>query len=469
MRAVEAVIEKRQQEAVHVLEELLRIPSISADGERAADVRRAAEFVAGRLREGGVETAEVVPTDGHPIVYGEWLGAPDQPTVLVYGHYDVQPVVDPSQWTTPPFEPVVRDGKIWARGSTDDKGQILAHVLAASAHLEAEGRLPVNVKFLIEGEEEVGSANLGSFLRNERERLSCDTVVISDTAMYAPGVPTLCTGLRGIAYTEFTLQGAPTDLHSGQFGGAIDNPVNALAGVLSGLKDPVTGRILIEGFYDDVAEPTEEERAAWRRLPDADAGFLGASGAPRLWGEEGWSVLERVWARPSLDVNGIWGGHIKPGESMTVLPARASAKVSMRLVPDQRPADVAAKLERHLRAHLPPTVTLERFRDLHGGSPWTTSLDNPAVQAAFRAVERGFGKAPVPTREGGSIPIVADFREVLRAPVVLMGFGLPDERPHGPDEHFDLGNFQGGIRSAAHFLREIAEAGTQLRNWASSR
>lgn len=463
MKAVEAVIEKRKQEAVHVLEELLRIPSISADSERKGDVKRAAEFVAGRLREGGVETAEVIETGGHPIVYGEWLGAPDQPTVLVYGHYDVQPVVDPSEWTSDPFDPVVRDGKIWARGSTDDKGQMLAHVLAASAHLEAEGRLPVNVKFLIEGEEEVGSAHLGSFLRRERERLACDAVMISDTAMFAPGVPTICVGLRGIAYVEFTVQGAPTDLHSGQYGGAIDNPALALARLLAGLKDPETGRVLVDGFYDGVREASPEERAAWDRLPGAEEGFLESSGVPRLWGEEGWSVLERVWVRPSLDVNGIWGGHTKPGESMTVLPARASAKVSMRLVPDQDPQDIARKLEKHLRAHLPPTVTLERFRDLHGGSPWTTSADHAAVRAAFRAVEKGFGKSPVPTREGGSIPIVADFQEVLEAPVVLMGFGLPDERAHGPNEHFDLGNFHNGIRSAAWYLEEIRQAAGELR------
>jgi len=463
VQAVEAVIEKRKQEAVRVLEQLLRIPSISADPDRKNDVRKAAEFVAGQLRDGGVETAEVIATDGHPIVYGEWLGAPDQPTVLVYGHYDVQPVVDPAEWTSDPFEPVIRDGKIWARGSTDDKGQMLAHVLAASAHLEAEGRLPVNVKFLIEGEEEVGSANLGTFLQAERERLACDAVVISDTAMYAPGIPTLCVGLRGIAYVEFTLKGAATDLHSGQYGGAIDNPANALARLIAGLKDPETGRILVDGFYDDVREVSEEERAPWRQLPGADEGFLAASGVPRLHGEEGWSVLERVWVRPSLDVNGIWGGHVKPGESMTVLPARASAKVSMRLVPDQDPKDVAQKLEKHLRAHLPPTVTLERFRDLHGGSPWTTSPDNAAVRAAFRAVEQGFGKSPLPTREGGSIPIVADFQEVLGAPVVLMGFGLPDERPHGPDEHFDLGNFHNGIRSAAWYLEEARKAGAELR------
>lgn len=458
MKAVEAVIEKRQPEAVRILEELLRIPSISADSERAGDVRKAAEFVAARLRDAGIEKAEVLATEGHPIVYGEWLGAPGLPTVLVYGHYDVQPVVDPAEWTTPPFEPAIRDGKIWARGSTDDKGQMLTHILAAGAHLEAAGKLPVNMKFLFEGEEEVGSAHLGPFLRRERDRLACDAVVISDTAMYAAGVPTLCTGLRGIAYTEFTIQGAATDLHSGQYGGAIDNPANVLARLVAGLKDPETGRVLIDGFYDDVVEPSAEERAAWARLPDAEQGFLHTSGSPRLWGEKGWSVLERVWARPSLDVNGIWGGHVKPGESMTVLPARASAKVSMRLVPNQRSEDVAAKLERHIRAHLPPTVKLERFRELHGGAPWTTSLESPAVQAAFRALEKGFGKAPVPTREGGSIPIVADFREVLGAPVVLMGFGLPDERPHGPDEHFDLDNFRGGIRSAAHFLHEIREA-----------
>jgi acetylornithine deacetylase/succinyl-diaminopimelate desuccinylase-like protein len=457
LEAVERAIEAGREDAVRVLQEFLRIPSISADPERRDDVVRAARHLAGLLREAGLSSVEVLPTAGHPIVYGEWLGAEDMPTVLVYGHYDVQPIADPAEWTSPPFEPEVRDGKIWARGSTDDKGQLLAHVLAVRAHMAESGSLPINVKFILEGEEEVGSEHLEEFLRAERDRLAADAVVISDTAMYAPGLPTVCTGLRGIAFTELTLRGAATDLHSGSFGGAIDNPANVLAQLIAGLKDPRTGRILVEGFYDGVAEPSDAEKAGWAKLPDAETEFLRNSGAPVLWGEEGRSVLERVWARPTLDVNGIWGGHTKPGESMTVLPARASAKISMRLVPDQDPADIAAKLERHVRSALPPTVVLESFRELHGGQPWTTSVEHPAVQAAFRAVEKGLGKAPLPTREGGSIPIVALFEEVLSAPVVLMGFGLPGDRPHGPDEHFSLENFHGGIRCAAHFLAEMRE------------
>lgn len=463
MQAVERAIESRRQDSIRILQELLRIPSISADSERKGDVRRAADHVAGLLQDAGLPTVELIPTAGHPVVYGEWMEAPGLPVVLIYGHYDVQPIVDPSLWTSPPFDPVIRDGKIWARGATDDKGQLLVHVLGAAAHLEASGRLPVNVKFLLEGEEEVGSAHLEEFVRKHRDRLACDTVMISDTAMYAPGIPSICTGLRGIAYVELTLRGADTDLHSGSFGGVIDNPAVALARLITGLKDPSTGRILIEGFYDDVVEPSPQEKEGWARLPDPEAEFLRMTGVTRLHGEEGRSLLERVWSRPTLDVNGIWGGHTKPGESMTVLPARASAKISMRLVPDQSPADIVRKLKRHVEATLPPTMRLESYSELHGGEPWTTSLEHPSVRAAFRAVEKGFGTAPVPQREGGSIPIVALFQQVLAAPVVLMGFGLPDERAHGPDEHFDLANFQGGILSAAHFLNELREAAPELK------
>jgi len=463
VQAVEKAIESRQEESIRILKELLRIPSISADPERKGDVRRAAEYVAGLLRDAGLPTVEIVPTSGHPVVYGEWTGAPGMPVVLIYGHYDVQPIVDPSLWTDPPFEPVIRDGKIWARGATDDKGQLLVHVLAVAAHLKAGGQLPVNVKFLLEGEEEVGSAHLEEFVREHRARLACDTVMISDSSMYAPGIPSICTGLRGIAYVELTLRGADTDLHSGSFGGAIDNPAIALARLIGGLKDPATGRILIEGFYDDVVEPDPREKAGWGALPDPEPEFLRMTGVKGLYGEQGRSLLERVWSRPSLDVNGIWGGHTKPGESMTVLPARASAKISMRLVPNQSPEDVVRKLKRHVEAAMPPTMRLEAYSELHGGEPWTTSIEHPAVRAAFRAVEKGFGTTPVPQREGGSIPIVALFRDVLEAPVVLMGFGLPDERAHGPDEHFDLANFQGGIRSAAHFLNEMREAAAALK------
>ena len=455
MQAVLDLIEKRRDRSVEILADLLRIPSISTDPSRAQDVRRAAEMLVDVFRENGVESVEIQPTAGHPVVYAEWKGAPGAPTVLVYGHYDVQPIADESEWTSPPFEPRIDDGKIWARGATDDKGQLLVHVLGAGAHLGANGKLPVNVKFLLEGEEEIGSEHLEEFVEAHRDRLSCDTIVISDTAMYAPGVPSICTGLRGIAYVQFTLRGAASDLHSGGFGGAVDNPAIVMGRLLGGLKDEATGRVLVEGFYDGLDEIPEEERAGWAGLPEPEERFREAAGVRHLYGEEGFTVLERVWARPSLDVNGVWGGFTGKG-SMTVLPARASAKVSMRLVPGQSPADVAAKLKRHIEAHLPETVVLQEFLDLHGGRPWTCSVDEPAVKAAFRAVERGFGTPPVPTREGGSIPIVQMFTEVLEAPAVLMGFGLPDEAAHGPDEHFDLENYQGGIRSSACYLEELA-------------
>jgi acetylornithine deacetylase/succinyl-diaminopimelate desuccinylase-like protein len=313
----------------------------------------------------------------------------------------------------------------------------------------------VNLKFAFEGEEEVGSRHLGEFLKANRARLACDAVVISDTALAAPGVPSLCTGLRGISYVEITVRAATQDLHSGGFGGAVDNPALVLGRVLGALKDPNTGRILIDGFYDDVRPVPEREREGWRRLADPDADYLRMTGAPRLFGEAGFSVLERLWARPSLDVNGIWGGFIGEG-SMTVLPARANAKVSMRLVPDQTPEHAAQLLERQVRKILPDTVVLERFVFLHGGDPWV-AMEHPAVDAAFRAVEKGFGQAPLATREGGSIPIVPMFQEILGAPVVLLGFGLHDEGAHGPDEHFDLGNFRAGTRTAAHFLREVRQ------------
>jgi acetylornithine deacetylase/succinyl-diaminopimelate desuccinylase-like protein len=303
-------------------------------------------------------------------------------------------------------------------------------------------------------------------VKARRGKLACDAIVISDTAMYAPGIPSICIGLRGIAYVQLTVRGPATDLHSGGFGGAIENPVIALARVLAGLKDPDTGRILVDGFYDGVEEPSAEELASWAKLPDPDGRYLRMTGSPALHGEKGRTTLERVWSRPTLDVNGIWGGHTKPGESMTVLPSVASAKISMRLVKKQRSADVVAKLKAHVQKHLAKTVTLDQFDELHGGEPWTTSLEHPAMQAAFRAFEKGFGTAPIPTREGGSIPIIPMFTEVLGAPVVLMGFGLPDEGAHGPDEHFDLGNFQAGIRASAHYLAEFREVGAALKGGA---
>lgn len=454
MEAVLQHIDARKEESVRILADLLAIPSISADPERKGDVRRAAEHLAGILRAEGLPDVEIVPTPGHPIVLGKWTGDPSAPTVLVYGHYDVQPIATPDAWTAPPFEPVVRDGKIWARGSTDDKGQLLTHVLAAGAFLKKEGRLPVNLKFLLEGEEEVGSRNLADFVKANRERLACDVVVISDTAMAGPGIPSVCTGLRGIAYVELTVRAATQDLHSGAFGGAVDNPALVLARVLGALKDAKTGRILVDGLYDDVRTVDAQERAGWSRLGDQDTHYLEMTGAPALFGEQGFSVVERIWARPSLDVNGIWGGFTGEG-SMTVLPARASAKVSMRLVPDQDPHKAVELLRRQIEKLLPPTVVLERFADLHGGVPWVAPAGHPVMKAAFAAVEKGFGRTPLATREGGSIPIVPMLEDTLRAPVVLLGWGLHDEGAHGPDEHFDLANFHGGIRASAHFLREV--------------
>ena len=462
MQSVVQAIEKSRDRSVGILTEFLRIPSISTDRGHRDDVRRAAEFLADQFRAAGISTVEVMATGGHPVVYAEWLGAPEAPTVLVYGHYDVQPITDPSLWTSPPFEPVVREGKIWARGATDDKGQLLVHLLAAGAHLAENGRLPVNVKFLIEGEEEIGSEHLAGFVREHRQRLECDAIVVSDTAMYSPDTPSICTGLRGIAYTQFTLRGARQDLHSGSFGGVVDNPAIVLARLIAGLKDPVTGRILVEGFYDDVEEPEPEELEGWAKLPASEDRLLAMTGSPRLFGEAGRTVLERVWSRPTLDVNGIWGGFTAEG-SMTVLPARASAKVSMRLVKNQSSDEAAAKLKHHIERALPDSVVLERFENLHGGEPWTCSLDHPAVRAAFAAVDKGFGSPPVPTREGGSIPIVPMLAETLEAPAVLMGFGLHDEGAHSHDEHFDLNNFQAGIRSSAHYLHELRAASAEVK------
>jgi acetylornithine deacetylase/succinyl-diaminopimelate desuccinylase-like protein len=457
---VEAVvkwIDEGQERALRILTELLRIPSVSTDPEHREDMKRASEYLADLVRGAGIENVEIVPTEGHPIVYGEKLDVPGAPTLLVYGHYDVQPVGDLAKWSTAPFEPQVRDGKIWARGATDDKGQLLIHVFAAEAHLRTHGKLPVNVKYVFEGEEEIGSSNLKRFLEDNRQKLACDAVIISDTSMFGPGVPSLCTGLRGIAYVEFTLRGPASDLHSGSFGGAVANPALVLAQVLTRMKGPESGRVLIEGFYDDVVEPAEAEKRAWANLPQTDEEFRRKVGVPELHGEANRTTLERLWSRPSLDVNGIWGGFTGEG-SMTVLPARASAKVSMRLVPEQDPKDIVRKFRAHLEKTLPGTVVLETFKEHHGAQAWTCSVDQPVVQAALRAVEKGFGAPAVPTREGGSIPIVHDFSQILGVPVVLMGIGLNDEGAHGPDEHLDLGNFQAGIRSAAHLLAEGAAA-----------
>lgn len=437
--------------ALEELKTFLRIPSVSGDPARQGEVRRAATWVAEYLK--GIRCrVEVVETPGHPIVYGEWTGAPGRPTLLMYGHYDVQPEDPVHEWTSPPFEPTIRDGAIYARGAADDKGQVFIHLKAAAAWLKAEGRLPVNLKFLIEGEEEVGSAHLEPFVVERAERLKADAVVISDTAMLAKGVPALCVGLRGIVYCQVDLQGPATDLHSGIFGGSVANPATVLCRILGRLTDE-RGRVTIPGFYDEVRPLTAAEREAFAALPFDEAAYREALGVSALDGEAGFTTLERRWARPTFEVNGLLAGFTGVG-SKTVLPARAMAKVSMRLVPDQDPEKVADAFEATVRRLCPPSVTLSLTR-MHGSRPWLMPTDHPATAAAARALTRGFGRPPVFIREGGSIPIVTTLTERLAAPILLLGFGLPDENAHAPDERLDLDNFHRGIETIAHLYTEL--------------
>lgn len=447
-------IQQNNQRYVNELCEFLAIPSISTAPEHKADVAQCAEWVKAQLDSIGLENTQVYATNGHPIVYGEWLNAGESaPTVLFYGHYDVQPVDPLNLWTNPPFEPTIRDGKVFARGAVDDKGQVFLQLKSLEAHMKVHGKLPVNVKVLIEGEEEIGSVHLEQFLHDYRTMLACDTVLVSDTAMFAENLPSLCYSLRGLTYMEVRMTGPNRDLHSGSFGGAIENPLNALCTLIAGLKDE-SGRVTIEGFYDDVLAITEEERAQFARLPFSEEQFCHANGvATTGGGETQYTPLERLWARPTLDVNGMWGGFTGAG-AKTVLPSKASAKISMRLVAGQNTDDIAEKFTRHVLAHTPDSVTVE-VESLHGGNPALTPTDTPAMQAAHRALQQAFGVEPVYIREGGSIPIVLLFDTILNASTVLMGFGLPNENAHSPDEHFDLENFRRGIIASALFYSEM--------------
>jgi acetylornithine deacetylase/succinyl-diaminopimelate desuccinylase-like protein len=387
------------------------------------------------------------------VVYGDWLGAPDAPTILFYGHYDVQPVDPLELWESPPFEATIRDGEIYARGSADDKGQVFMHFKAVEAHMKQNGRLPMNIKFILEGEEEVGSAHLDDFIRAHKDELAANVVVISDSPMFARGVPSMCYGLRGLVYFQVDLRGSSTDLHSGSFGGAVANPAFVLAQMLAQMKDR-GGRIKIPGFYDDVVALQEEERQAWASLPFNERQYKKDFGIPKVFGESGYTTLERTWARPTFEVNGLLSGFTGEG-AKTVLPAVAMAKVSMRLVPNQDPDKIAKLFEEYVRALAPKTVEVTVTR-MHGGKPWMTAYDNPFVQAAGRAIERGFGRPPVFTREGGSIPVVSTFQEELGLPSVLFGVGLPDENAHAPNEKLDVGNFHNGIIASAILYQEIA-------------
>lgn len=458
MNRVIDFIELNRDRYIDELKEYLAIPSISALPEHAADVRRCAEWTVTHLRHIGFENARLVETPGNPIVLAEWLGAEGAPTILYYGHYDVQPVDPLDLWTSPPFEAAVRDGELFARGASDDKGQVFMHFKALEAHFKQQARLPVNFKIMIEGEEEVGSAHLDRFIEEHRDLLAADAVLISDTAMFDRGVPSLCYGLRGLAYFQIDVRGTSTDLHSGTYGGAVANPAIVLAQMLSQMKDRA-GRVRIPGFYDDVVPLTEEERAEYRKLPFNEKRYAREIGAPRLYGEKGYTTLERASARPTFEINGLLSGFTGTG-AKTVLPAEAMAKVSMRLVPDQDPDRIADLFEAYVKKIAPKTVEVKVTR-MHGGRPWKADLDNPFVQAAGRAIERGFGKAPVFTREGGSIPVVATFQRVLGIPSVLFGVGLPDDRIHAPNEKLDLSNFFNGIIASAVLYDEFAALGRQ--------
>jgi len=439
---------------VEELKGYLAIPSISALPQHAGDIRACAEWTAAELTRIGMQNVRLIETPGNPVVYADWLNAPGAPTLLFYGHYDVQPVDPLDLWESPPFEATVRDGEIYARGSADDKGQIFMHFKAIEAWLKQAGSLPVNIRIFIEGEEEVGSKHLDQFVRDHRDQLRADVVVISDSPMFDRGIPSICYGLRGLAYFQLDVRGTKSDLHSGSFGGAVANPAMVLSQILAQMKDK-GGRVKIPGFYDDVRALRDEERAQWKRLPFNETKYRKELGAPKLFGESGYSTLERVWARPTFEVNGLLAGFTGEG-AKTVIPAVSMAKISMRLVPDQDPDKVAGLFEAYLKKVAPKTVEWKLTR-MHGGKPWMADFDNPYVQAAGRAIELGFGKAPVFNREGGSIPVVSTFQQELGVPSVLFGIGLPDENAHAPNEKLDLGNFHNGVIAAAYLYDEFGK------------
>ena len=447
-------IQNNKQTYIEELKDFLRIPSISTLSENKKDVAGCAEFVSENLKKIGLNRVEIFKTEGHPIVYGEWLGAPGKPTILVYGHYDVQPVDPIELWNSPPFEPTIKNGKIFARGATDDKGQVFMHFKSVEAFFKNEGSLPVNIKYIIEGEEEIGSENLNVFLKNNTDLLKCDVVLISDSSLYGPGIPTLTYALRGLAYLEVEMIGPNRDLHSGSFGGSVANPINKMAQLISELQDK-NGRITIPGFYDDVIKLTKKEKENFKALKFSDKNFAKDLGVDQLEGEKGFTTLERLWARPTLDCNGIIGGFTGKG-AKTVIPSKVTAKISMRLVPDQNPNKIAKLFERHLKKIAPKSVKIKVI-NLHGAYPSLTAVDNPANVAAAKAMSRAFGKETVFMREGGSIPIVTEFSKRLKSPVVLMGLGLNSENLHSPNEHFDLNHFELGIISSAYFMRELSD------------
>lgn len=435
------------------LDEFLRIPSISSLSEHKQDMQVAASWLAAAMKRVNLENITIDETGGHPVVYGDWLHAPGKPTILFYGHYDVQPVDPLHLWETPPFEPDVRNNKLFARGASDDKGQVFMHLKAIEALFKLDGTLPVNVKFIIEGEEEIGSANLPQYVEKNKEKLAADLILISDTGLYAPGKPAVCYGLRGLAGIQIDVRGAKGDLHSGLYGGGVQNAIHALADILASFRDE-HGTIQVEGFYDNVRPLSEEERQAYRDLNFDEEALKEEVGVKELFGEKGYSYLEQTWARPTLEVNGVFGGFSGEGIK-TVLPAEAGAKITCRLVPDQQPDEIVTLLKAHIEKNKPTGVEVT-ISEFDKGAPYITPFDHPVIQAAGRSYERVYEVPTAYTRGGGSIPIVAAFDQILQLPVVLMGFGLSSENFHAPNEHFHLENFDKGLRVLGDYLYEVS-------------
>lgn len=447
---------KNAKEFRQQLFDLLRIPSVSTLPERAGAVKEAAEWIADNMRRAGIENVAVMPTEGHPVIYGDWLHAEGAPTVLIYGHYDVQPAVKADGWDEDPFAPTERDGKVFARGASDDKGQMFIHIKAIESLLQSDGSLPVNVKFIYEGEEEIGSPHLAPFIEANKEMLAADVCIISDSGMLAEDQPSIIYALRGLTALEIHVEGPSKDLHSGMYGGAVHNPVQALAEIVAKLHDD-NGTITVPGFYDAVVPLSDEERTELKKTDFTDADWVARSGVNEPWGEKEFTIRERIGARPTLELNGIVGGFYGEGVK-TVLPAKAMAKITCRLVANQDPHDIAAKIKTYVEQIAPPTIRVDVRQIKGSGHPALVEIDTPAMQAAIRAYEKGWGTAPIFVREGGSIPIVADFQQILGTPVILMGYGLDTDGAHGPNEHFTLSMFHKGIDTAIHFLHEMANA-----------
>jgi acetylornithine deacetylase/succinyl-diaminopimelate desuccinylase-like protein len=447
-------IEGQRDAHLNELCEFLRIPSVSAQAEHKSDIERAAKWVAGKLTGAGFDKPEIVPTDLHPLVYAESLRAPGKPTILFYGHYDVQPAEPLDLWTSPAFDPKVRDGNLFGRGTADDKGQVHIHIKALESLQRTAGRLPINLKVLIEGEEEVGSVSLWDYVQANKAKLKADALVVSDTAMLARGVPSITYGLRGLNYYQVEIIGAAQDLHSGVFGGSAPNPLTILCELFARLHDK-NFRVTVPGFYDDVAAVSRAERKVLNSLPWSAKEFKKTVGAPGLAGEKGFTTQEQLWIRPTLELNGIWGGYIGEG-AKTVIPAKAYAKFSTRLVPNQNPDRIAKQVEKHIRKLLPKSVTM-KFEVMSKGAPWVAPFTHRYFEVAHKALESGFGKRAVFIREGGSIPFVTQMHDTFKVPCILIGFGLPDENAHAPDEHIALENYFGGIKSIANFYGGLAQ------------